>query len=113
MKGRADRNCAGDGAAFKILAACEERHDRAGMAGFDGGIRSRTIGIGLRRADRESVGRYRRKIRRDMQDTRHGDGDDAGDPDQGPDVAQTCAHSMNHVEEHAALEAIVDLPSMT
>lgn len=113
MNSTAGRNCAGDGCGFKILAGCEERHDRAGMAGFDRGIRRRTIGIGLCRADCRIIGLDRPEIGRDMQDARHGNGDHAGDPDQGPEVAQTCTDSVEHVVEHAALEAIVDLPSMT
>lgn len=82
MNSTAGRNSAGDGYGFNIRARCKERHDRAAMAGFSSGIRRRTVGIGLCRADGKIIDLDRPKICRDMQDTRHGNGNHAGDPDQ-------------------------------
>lgn len=112
MKRTARRDCPDAAHAFKLLAGREKRHDRTGMTAFESGIRSRTIGIGLRRADRECVGLDRPEIGRDMQDARHGNGDHAGHPDQEPEVAQLRADSMEHVVEHAPLEATAKLSSM-
>ena len=82
------------------------------MTGLYSGLRGRAICIDLRRADRKSVSLDRPEIGRDVQDTRHGNGHHAGDPDQGPYVAQPRTQSMKHVVEHIALEATVDFPSI-
>ncbi len=97
MERAAGRNCPGDDRAFKVLAGHEKCHDRTGMTGFESGIRSQPISIGLRRTDGESVGLDRPEIGRDMQDARHGNGDHAGHPNQEPEVAQLRADSMEHV----------------
>lgn len=112
MRRTARRDCPGDGRAFKVLAGHGKCHDRTRMTGFDSGIRSRTISIGLRRADRKSVGLDRPEIGRDMQDTCHGNGDHAGHPDQEPEVTKSRTDSMEHVVDHTALEATAKFSSM-
>ena len=113
MKRTTGRDCPGDDPAFKVLAGREKRHNHTRMTGLRSGLRGRTIGVGLCRADRKAVSLDRPEVSRDVNDARHGNGNHAGDPDQGPEVTQPCAEVMEHVVEHAALEAITDFPSMT
>ena len=113
MSRTAGRDCPGNPSAYKVLAGRKKRHNRAGMTGFDSGTRSRAIGIGLRRADQKTVGLDRLEIGRDMHNTRHGNSNHAGNPDQGPEMAQLRTQSIKHIVKHAALEATVEFPSMT
>jgi hypothetical protein len=112
MKRTAGRDCPSDGRAFKVLAGREKSHDRTGMTGFDSGIRTRTISVGLRRANHERVGLDRPEIAHNMQNARHGNGHHTGNPDQGPKVANSRKDSMEHDVEHAALKVNVEFSSM-
>lgn len=113
MKCRAGGNWPNDGHAFKALADRGKRHDRAGMTGFDRGIRSRTIGIGLCCADRKIVGLDRPEISTDMQDACHGNDNRTGHPDQGPEGAEPRTQFRKHIAWHTILDTAAGLPSMT